>query len=172
MINKLEAELEKEATFQWCSPSEQETIKLGEVLGEVLEEGSIVALIGDLGTGKTTIAKGIVRGLGGREDDEVTSPSFVLVNQYQGRLPIFHMDLYRLMNPRELSELGWEEFAFSSAVTLIEWAEKIKPFLPPEYVEINFQWLDQETREINFVGHGEQGRRIISLLKKKWKEEK
>ncbi len=168
----MEIELEKEATLQWCSPSEQETIKLGEVLGEILEEGSIVALIGDLGTGKTTLAKGIVRGLGGSEDDEVTSPSFVLVNQYQGRLPIFHMDLYRLMNLRELTELGWEEFAFATGITLIEWAEKIKPFLPPEYVEINLQWLNQETREITFVGHGEQGRRIINLLKKKWKGEK
>ncbi len=159
-------------TFQWRSQSPEETIKLGQVFGEVLEAGSIIALIGDLGTGKTTFTKGVVRGLGGSDDDEVTSPSFVLVNQYQGRLPIYHLDLYRLEEERELNDLGWEEFVFSPGITLIEWAEKIIPFLPPEFIEVNFQWLDQNIRELTFVGHGEQGRKIIHLLKKKWKGEK
>jgi len=134
--------------------------------------GSIIALIGDLGTGKTTFTKGVVRGLGGSDDDEVTSPSFVLVNQYQGRLPIYHLDLYRLEDEREFSDLGWEEFAFSRGITLIEWAEKIIPFLPPEFIEVHFQWLDQDARELTFVGKGEQGGQIINLLKKKWKGEK
>jgi len=114
----------------------------------------------------------VVRGLGGSDDDEVTSPSFVLVNQYQGRLPIYHLDLYRLEDEREFSDLGWEEFAFSRGITLIEWAEKIIPFLPPEFIEVHFQWLDQDARELTFVGKGEQGGQIINLLKKKWKGEK
>lgn len=171
-INKLPKGSEIKVTFQWCSQSREETLKLGQVLGEVLEAGSIIALIGDLGTGKTTFTKGVVQGLGGSNDDEVTSPSFVLVNQYEGRLPVYHLDLYRLEDERELNDLGWEDFTFSAGVTLIEWAEKIIPFLPPEYLEVNFQWLDQNTRELTFVGHGEQGGKIINIFKRKWKGEK
>lgn len=171
-INLLDKSLDKKVTFQWCSLNQEETIKLGQKLGEVLEPGSIIALIGDLGTGKTTFAKGVMQGLGGSDDDEVTSPSFILVNQYQGRLPVYHLDLYRLQEERELADLGWEEFAFSPGITLIEWAEKIIPFLPPEFIEVNFQWVDQKSRELTFVGHGEQGRRIINLLKRKWKGER
>lgn len=110
--------------------------------------------------------------MGGSDEDEVTSPSFVLVNQYQGRLPIYHVDLYRLEEEKELNDLGWEEFAFSAGITLIEWAEKIIPYLPREFIEVNFQWLDQNTRELTIVGHGEEGRKIIDLLKRKWKGEK
>lgn len=171
-INKLAEGLDIKVTFQWCSQSREETIKLGQVLGEVLEGGDIIALIGDLGTGKTIFAKGVVKGLGGNDADEVTSPSFVLMNQYQGRVPVYHLDLYRLEEERELNDLGWEEFAFSTGVTLIEWAEKIIPFLPSDYIEVNFQWLDQNTRELTFVGHGEQGGNIINLLERKWKGEK
>lgn len=108
----------------------------------------------------------------GGSDEEVTSPSFVLVNQYQTRLPVYHLDLYRLEDARELSDLGWEEFAFSGGITLIEWAEKIMPFLPPEFIEVHLQWLDQDARELTFVGQGEQAGQIIDLLKKKWKGEK
>lgn len=113
-----------------------------------------------------------MRGLGGNNEDEVTSPTFVIVNQYQGRLPIYHMDLYRLADSRELEDLGWEEFAFSSGITLIEWAEKIIPLLPAEYLEVKFLWLGYSEREIIFHGQGEQYAELINLLKKKWMEEK
>lgn len=141
-------------------------------MGQLLKAGNIVALIGDLGTGKTVFVKGVVRGLGGNDEDEVTSPTFVLVNQYQGRLPIYHMDLYRLSDLRELENLGWEEFAFSSGITLIEWAEKIVTLLPPEFLEVNFHWLDYAEREIIFNGRGRDYEELVNLLKKKWMEEK
>ncbi len=77
------------------------------------------------------------------------------------------MDLYRLEEERELNDLGWEEFAFSTGVTLIEWAEKIIPFLPSDYIEVNFQWLDQNTRELTFVGHGGARREYNQLIREK-----
>jgi tRNA threonylcarbamoyladenosine biosynthesis protein TsaE len=87
-----------------------QTLKLGQALGSMLKEGMVIALSGDLGAGKTVLAKGIAKGLGIQEEGEVTSPSFVLVNEYSGRIPIYHIDLYRLGDPGEVEGLGWEEF--------------------------------------------------------------
>lgn len=137
----------------------------------MLAEGSIIALIGDLGTGKTIFVKGVVQGLGG-DKGEVTSPSFVLVNQYQGRFPIFHIDLYRLSDLQEIEDLGWAELAFSSGITLIEWADKIGPLLPKEYLQVNFRWLHYGERELMFIAKGEEYKKIVNSLQEKWRREK
>jgi tRNA threonylcarbamoyladenosine biosynthesis protein TsaE len=95
--------------MRMVSNSDQWTRKLGETLGRLLQSGSVVALIGELGSGKTVFAQGLARGLGVGPDEYVSSPSFALVNQYRGRVPIFHVDTYRLRNEPEMVALGYEE---------------------------------------------------------------
>jgi tRNA threonylcarbamoyladenosine biosynthesis protein TsaE len=109
--------------------SEEETIRHGEHLAVGLRSGDILALTGDLGAGKTHLTKGIVRGVGC--GDEVSSPTFSLVHEYRGgRLPIFHFDLYRLDDPRELVGIGWEDYLEADGVCIVEWADKFPGALP------------------------------------------
>jgi len=114
--------------------SPEETIALGSRLAEHLAEGSVVALYGPLGSGKTCLIKGICQGLGVTQ--EVTSPTFTLMNIYEGRLPVFHFDFFRIERVEEIAELGVEEFFFDEGVSVIEWAEKAAPFLPGDRVDI------------------------------------
>lgn len=109
--------------FETHSP--EETQDLGERIGGLLESGDIVLLFGDLGAGKTTLVQGMARGLGVARDEYVRSPSFTLVNQYRGRIPVYHIDLYRIDSSGELDDLGLEELLMSEGVLIIEWAEKI-----------------------------------------------
>ena len=104
----------------------QETIAFGEQLGRCLQQGDIVMLYGDLGAGKTTLTQGICRGLGITEK-YIRSPTFTLINEYQGIYPVYHIDLYRLESFHEIEALGLEEFLFSAGVSIIEWAEKLSP---------------------------------------------
>jgi tRNA threonylcarbamoyladenosine biosynthesis protein TsaE len=127
--------------------------------------------MGDLGTGKTVFVKGVAQGLGVADDQEITSPSFVLVNEYSGRLPVYHVDLYRLHHAREVEDLGWEELISSPGVTLIEWAEKVLPLLPPERMEVHFEWVNARGRNLTLVGRGEAARGWVRSLAEKWMEE-
>jgi len=146
-------------------------MRLGRIGGELLRPGSVVALMGDLGTGKTVFAKGVAQGLGVADDQEITSPSFVLVNEYSGRFPVYHVDLYRLHHTREVEDLGWEELISSPGVTLIEWAEKVLPLLPPERMEVHFEWVNAWERNLTLVGRGEAARGWVRSLAEKWMEE-
>ncbi len=111
--------------------SEAEMIAAGEALGRSLEAGSVVALNGDLGAGKTHFSKGVVRGLG--SDDPVSSPTFSLVHEYRsGRLPVFHFDFYRIESAEELIQIGWDDYLDEEGVLLVEWAEKFPDLLPDE----------------------------------------
>jgi tRNA threonylcarbamoyladenosine biosynthesis protein TsaE len=116
------------------SHSESETREVGARLATVLQPGDVVALYGELGAGKTRLIQGICRGLGVRE--EVTSPSFVLINEYRGRIPVYHFDFYRLERLEEIAGLGIEEYFDGSGVCLIEWADRAEPLLPPERIEV------------------------------------
>ncbi|HOV25144.1 MAG TPA: tRNA (adenosine(37)-N6)-threonylcarbamoyltransferase complex ATPase subunit type 1 TsaE [Pseudobacteroides sp.] len=117
--------------------SQDETCALGRKLGEILKAGDVVCLVGDLGTGKTAFTKGIAEALG--ISGYITSPTFTFVNEYQGRLPMFHFDVYRIGEPEDLFEIGFEEYLERDGVVIIEWADMIKDILPSEYiwVEIN-----------------------------------
>ncbi len=134
--------------MRMVSNSEQWTRKLGETLGRLLQSGSVVALIGQLGSGKTVFAQGLARGLGVGPDEYVSSPSFALVNQYRGRVPIFHVDTYRLRNEPEMVALGYEDYFDPNGVTIIEWADKVRGLLPERYVAIEFTITGPETREM------------------------
>jgi tRNA threonylcarbamoyladenosine biosynthesis protein TsaE len=126
--------------------SEAETIALGERLARALPRKRVVLLIGNLGAGKTTLAKGIVNGLGAAPPEEVSSPTFTLIHEY-GR-GVYHIDLYRLDEPREVETLGLEELFDREAVVLIEWGERFPQFLPPERTEIRLRATGDEEREI------------------------
>ena len=131
--------------------SVEETKRFGKSLSKQLEPGSVVALIGSLGSGKTVLIQGICSGLG--VDKPVTSPTFVIINEYPGRLHelpiwIYHFDLYRLENVEEFIKLGYEEYFYGRGITLIEWAEKVKDFLPKKRLEINLEILSENEREI------------------------
>ena len=137
--------------------SPEKTKEFGRSLSKQLEPGSVVALIGPLGGGKTVLIQGICSGLG--VEKVVTSPSFVIINEYPGRLHnsplwIYHFDLYRLENMEEFIKLGYEEYFYGRGITLIEWAEKVKPFLPEKRWEVNLKILSETEREIRVKKFG------------------
>ena len=138
-------------TIEKKTYSPEETKRFGGSLAKQLKPGSVVALIGPLGSGKTVLVQGICSGLG--VERVVTSPSFVIINEYPGRLHkspiwIYHFDLYRLENVEEFIRLGYEEYFYGKGITLIEWAEKVKPFLPKKRWEINLKILSENERGI------------------------
>jgi tRNA threonylcarbamoyladenosine biosynthesis protein TsaE len=128
--------------------SEDGTIALGEQLAHALPRKRVVLLIGNLGAGKTTIAKGIVRGLGAAEPDEVSSPTFTLIHEYGTEGRVYHIDLYRLDEPRQAATLGLEEIFDRDAVVLIEWGERFPQLLPAERTEIRLRAGPNDEREI------------------------
>jgi tRNA threonylcarbamoyladenosine biosynthesis protein TsaE len=135
--------------------SEEETIALGRQLAAELTDG-VVLLIGNLGAGKTTLAKGIVEGRNGTPPDEVSSPTFTLIHQYGDKNPVYHIDLYRLDEPREVESLGLDEIFGGGALILLEWGERFPALLPRRRTEIRLRALPDETmsdqvREINVV---------------------
>ncbi|KNY27142.1 tRNA (adenosine(37)-N6)-threonylcarbamoyltransferase complex ATPase subunit type 1 TsaE [Pseudobacteroides cellulosolvens] len=117
--------------------SQDETCALGRKLGELLKAGDVVCLVGDLGTGKTAFTKGIAEALG--VSGYITSPTFTFVNEYQGQIPMFHFDVYRIGEPEDLFEIGFEEYLEQDAVVVIEWADMIKDILPSEYIWVEIK---------------------------------
>jgi len=157
--------------FAADTKSPEETIHLGEVLGTILPKGSIVALTGELGAGKTVLTKGIGKGLGVSDEREVTSPTFVLVNEYRGRVPVYHLDLYRLNDSAQVEDLGWSELVSGTGVIVIEWAERAPGLLPEDRVEVALRWAGLEERELIFTGKGQGGTETVRRLREKWKKE-
>lgn len=139
------------------------TTNLGKRLGEQLKAGSIIALIGELGCGKTLFTRGICAGLG-VPLRQVNSPTFVFVNEYQGRLPVFHMDLYRLGEIGEGFDIGMLDYLAraESGVIVVEWAEKILSLLPDDHLKVEFRILSARKRQIVLSAYGG---RFISLLR-------
>jgi len=135
------------------SHSAAETQALGERLGSRLGKGDVVACVGPLGAGKTCFLQGLARGLD--VAGEVTSPTFVLVNHYRGRIPVYHVDAYRAGSLTELLDLGLEEMLYGEGVTIIEWADKLAPLLPPRTITATITGLGDEPREIELDGPAE-----------------
>jgi tRNA threonylcarbamoyladenosine biosynthesis protein TsaE len=132
--------------------SAEETEQAGARLATNLEPGDIVAVTGDLGAGKTCLIGGIVRGLGGSRP--ASSPTFVLVNEYRGRLPIFHLDAYRTESLTEVLDLGFDEYLSAGGVMLIEWADKLAPLIPSGAIWIHLDGLGDEPRQITIDVRG------------------
>ncbi len=126
--------------------SEEETIALGETLASELPAQAVVLLIGQLGAGKTTLAKGIVKGLGAARPDDVSSPTFTLIHEYSPS--VYHIDLYRLNTPSQVATLGLDEIFDRRAVVLIEWGERFPELMPANRIEINLRATGEISREI------------------------
>jgi tRNA threonylcarbamoyladenosine biosynthesis protein TsaE len=159
-------------TFEVVTENPDQTLRLGSLLGEILLPGFFVALVGSLGAGKTLLAKGLARGLGVEDVREVTSPSFVLVNEYRGRFPVYHLDLYRLDSYAEVEGIGWDELVSGPGVTLVEWADKVGEDLPEERIEVHLQWVSEDGRRLVFSGKEGKGQTLIEELKHKWEKER
>jgi tRNA threonylcarbamoyladenosine biosynthesis protein TsaE len=144
------------------SPEETQTI--ASQLAGFLTAGDVICLHGDLGAGKTTFTQGLARGLG--ITDVVNSPTFSLVSEYKGRLPLYHMDVYRLGEHAADEPLGYEEYFYGDGVTVVEWSELIQSILPDERFHITIRILDDGERSINITGEGE---RPVSLIKE-WEQ--
>lgn len=125
--------------MEFITENYDETEILGKKLGEALRGGEIICLNGDLGTGKTYLTKGIALGLS--ISDPIVSPTFTIVNEYSGRLKLYHFDVYRVNDLDEIMNIGFDEYIFSSAVSVIEWADYIKELIPPEHIEISIEKL-------------------------------
>lgn len=126
--------------------SEIETMSVGEQIGRTLSPGAVVALRGELGAGKTAFTRGLAAGLG--VDFPVTSPTFTIVNEYPGTLPLFHFDAYRLKDERELFDIGWDDYLDRNGVCAIEWSENVPQALPPGAIVVEIEILGETKRRL------------------------
>jgi tRNA threonylcarbamoyladenosine biosynthesis protein TsaE len=138
-----------------------ETIRMGKRLGRLLQPGDVVALVGDLGTGKTQFIKGLAEGVGVGKATYVSSPSFTLINEYPGRIPFYHIDLFRLESEKEVDGLGLEEYVRGNGITAIEWANKICSLLPEELILVKIHYTGEHSRTIEITPKGKRYEKII-----------
>lgn len=149
--------------YQYLSHNTDETIKLGIKIAAHVKPGDIICLFGDLGTGKTTFVKGLAEGLR-IKSRQVHSPTFVLLNINEGRLPLFHFDLYRLGDPCEIAALGHEEYFYSDGVSVIEWAERLQQFMPPDYLAVRLEHQEGDLRAVELEAVGERAARLLGSV--------
>ena len=147
------------------SDSREQTVEIGRRIGTLLGGGDIVALIGELGSGKTSLTQGIARGLDVAENVPVVSPTFTLVNEYPGRVPLVHLDVFRLSGPRDLEDMGYEEYFYGGGVVVIKWAEKILDLLPETAIVVRMAYIDENTRELIIEGPPESLEKLENHLK-------
>jgi tRNA threonylcarbamoyladenosine biosynthesis protein TsaE len=141
------------------SENEDQTLSLGKKIGHSLSRGDVVAIKGELGAGKSVIARGICEGLGMLQ--RTRSPSFTFMNRYRGPIDVYHIDLYRIERMGELATLGWEDVLYSDAITVIEWADKLGFLLPPASLEISIEITGEETRRISLKANAERHEGIV-----------
>ncbi|MCR1955171.1 tRNA (adenosine(37)-N6)-threonylcarbamoyltransferase complex ATPase subunit type 1 TsaE [Clostridioides mangenotii] len=142
---------------------EEATKSYGFKLGGLVKKGNIICLLGDLGAGKTTLTQSFAKGLG--VDDYVTSPTFTIVNEYDGRIPLYHFDVYRIGSSDEMYDIGYDEYINSDGVCIIEWANLIEDVLPDEYLSIELKYVE-DGREMILAPKGEKYIRIVEELLK------
>ncbi len=156
-------------TIELMSHSEAETIALGRRLGALLRPGDVVLLYAPLGAGKTQLTKGIAAAFG-VDQAEVSSPTFVLINAYESdrehrRMPIYHVDLYRVETPDELATVGLDDVLDGDGVAIVEWAERAEGLLPRDGVAIDIEYLGPTERRFRLTGRGARGRAIVERLR-------
>jgi tRNA threonylcarbamoyladenosine biosynthesis protein TsaE len=157
--------------MQWAvvSRSAEHTRRLGIRLGKLLQGGEIVGLVGELGTGKTCFVRGMTEGLGVSRETWIRSPTFTLVNEYHGRLPVYHIDLYRIESTGELEELNLREYLYSNGVSLIEWFEYFPAGEVEDHLEIELAYRESSERQVTFSPHGARYEELLKALQQKSK---
>ena len=141
--------------------NDKETREIGFKLGKLLKPGSIVCLIGDLGAGKTTMTQSLAEAL--EVDDYITSPTFTIVNEYEGKMPLYHFDVYRIGCSEEMYDIGFDEYINGEGVCIIEWANIIEDILPDDYLKIELKYMG---REMTLIPYGEEYEKIVEELTK------
>jgi tRNA threonylcarbamoyladenosine biosynthesis protein TsaE len=153
------------ASWRVLTRSPRQTMNWGVKLGKLLQGGEIIALIGELGTGKTCFVRGVTQGLDVGSDAWIRSPTFTLINEYHGRLPVYHIDLYRVETRSQLEGLNLREYLYSDGVSLIEWFDHFPADEVDEYLELRIAYTDSAKRELNFTANGERYEKIIEGFK-------
>jgi len=156
----------EESLRSWTTEtsSPEATLALAERLGKLLEPGDVVALVGELGSGKTLFSQGLARGLRVPETFYITSPTFAIINEYPGRVPFYHLDLYRVSDRAEFLELGLEEILYGRGAVAIEWAERLGDALPAERLEVRLKFLGEVERKISFSAFGDKSEKRLATL--------
>jgi tRNA threonylcarbamoyladenosine biosynthesis protein TsaE len=148
--------------------SPDKTESFGYAIGQVLRGGEVLALIGELGAGKTALVRGVVAGLG-VPAASVTSPTFLLVHEYQGRLPVIHIDLYRLQTAEEAESIGLSDYLTDDAAVAIEWADRFPQLLPDDRLEVRLAHRTRTTRRALVEARGSRSRSLLARIKKIWR---
>lgn len=150
--------------LQTTTYSPQETKQLGEKLGRQIQTGTVIALFGDLGSGKTVFVQGLAQGLSVPDSYYITSPSYTLINEYPGRHTLFHVDLYRIDNPVDFEEIGLHEILYNNGVVAIEWADRLNEDLPAEYLNIQLEIASDDSRKIYLTAYGLEAANLLKSL--------
>ena len=150
--------------FQITTRTPDETQKLGKTIGKWIEHPLVIGLTGDLGSGKTAFVQGLAEGLEVPGEYYITSPTFTLINEYPGRFPLFHIDLYRLDGISDLEDIGLDELLYDQAVIAIEWANKMSDDLPAEHLTMTFEIADNDCRIISLIAYGHNAVNLIKTL--------
>ena len=146
-----------------CSESPEETQRLGIGLGRLAQPGDLFMLVGGLGAGKTCLTQGIAWGLD--ISGYATSPTFIVINQYMGRLPLYHIDIYRLDSIEEVVDLGLDDYLYGNGVCVVEWADKAMNVLPPEHLLVEINYVSDSVRNLVLNSSGERYRALLSQFK-------
>lgn len=149
--------------------SPRQSQNLGRNLGKLVQGGEIIGLVGELGAGKTCFVRGFAQGIEVAADAWVRSPTFTLINEYNGRLPVYHIDLYRVGKQEELDSLNLREYLYGDGVSLIEWFEFLPSHEVDEYLELRISHGGGNRRELTFIAHGERYEMLVQALRSKWK---
>lgn len=156
--------------FSWTSRSVEDTIAAGAALGRLVQPGAFLALFGGLGAGKTQFVKGLAKGLDVPNWDTVCSPTYVIAARYDGRMPLLHVDAYRLGGMEELEDLGEESWLCDHGATALEWSERASGFLPPDRIDIRMAHDSADSRHVDIAGHGLRSSGWVSTLKTEFAE--
>src|SRR5262245_28615615 len=155
------------ASWSTVSKSSRQTMSWGRKLGKLVQGGEIVGLIGELGAGKTCLVRGFAEGMEVGKDAWVRSPTFTLINEYSGRLPLYHIDLYRVGTPEQQEGLNLRDYLFGEGVSVIEWFELLPADAVDDYLEISLAHLGGAMRALKFVAHGKHSEDLLEKLKSK-----
>lgn len=155
---------DRRMTAEFTTQSPEQTQALGRLLGGLLRQPTVIGLSGPLGAGKTLLAQGITAGVG--VSGYVKSPSFTLVHLYRGRMPVYHLDVYRLDDPGEIEDLGFDEMQNEGSIVIVEWADRVERYMPPERIDVSIlrNASGALSRSVRVTGYGDGPMRVVESL--------